>query len=286
MPDPDTHPHRYPKASYKGTNGFVDPVRLRFDGTISTPNLHISASSCPDPQSADAHAKKVRDAVERRRFAEDVLQLKGAYFPGLAAAKEIEQQPETPATVKRNISELQRRHRDEMQKLYTMQAEDYLEGVRTRYFSKDDSIADPQIDAFYQASREQHHPDFSAADDAASAYRHAYLNTLLPLLRQRASLMDREDAERRRRDARFPPSITEYRAIRNKDVQVRIARFLTADTTVRDRMMSSFGWAWRQVQGVVNEYEKNLEFKAEIQDLVREVEARDPRRKPSLANAT
>lgn len=78
----------------------------------------------------------------------------------------------------------------------------------------------PAYQAFYRASREQHHPDFSAADDAASAYRHAYLNTLLPLLRQRASLMDREDAERRRRDARFPPSITEYRAIRNKDVQV------------------------------------------------------------------
>lgn len=70
-----------------------------------------------------------------------------SFLPGsLAAAKEIEQQPETPASVKRNISELQRRHRDEMQKLYTMQAEDYLEGARTRYFSKDDSIADPQID--------------------------------------------------------------------------------------------------------------------------------------------
>jgi len=48
----------------------------------------------------------------------------------------------------------------------------------------------------------------------------------------------------------------------------------------RDKTMSQFGWAWKQVTPLCEEYSKNEAFKSEVQEIVKQVEVpSDPRRK-------
>jgi len=275
-------PPRRPKQSYRGTNGFTDPIRLRVQGLTHLPNLHEKPPGTDDA-AARAHTRRVRDAVERRRFGEDVLQLKGTYFPGVAAAKEMDELPETSTSVKERMKQLQERHFEEMQTLHDWQAQDYLEESRDMYLTKDVAVMNTDIDSFYKTLHAPRMHMIEPFDEAVSSHRYAHLSTLAVLRRQQSNLMTQEDNTRRRLDAKFPADISEYRAIRNKDIQIRVARFLTSDSNGKDKMMSEFQWAWRQVKALSDEYAKNVEFQAEIQDRLREVEARDPRRKPSTA---
>lgn len=138
--------------------------------------------------------------------------------------------------------------------------------------------------------------------DDLDRVRYSHLKQILPLQKQLADLEVRDEKSRRRRDAQFPMSVQEYRALQPKPVQHRVARFLVADAKKQDAIMTEFGWAWRQVLPLKDEYEKNvgirflflspslnasvifvqLEFKVEVQEQVREIEASDPRRRQSL----
>ena len=43
------------------------------------------------------------------------------------------------------------------------------------------------------------------------------------------------------------------------DLQIRIARFLMEPSRgAKDRMLSEFGWTWRQTQALQDEYERNV----------------------------
>lgn len=47
--------------------------------------------------------------------------------------------------------------------------------------------------------------------------------------------------------------------VTDADVQIRIARFLMEPSRgVKDRMLSEFGWTWRQTQALQDEYERNV----------------------------
>ncbi|KAH9939151.1 hypothetical protein B0H21DRAFT_50111 [Amylocystis lapponica] len=289
MADQDPRTRR-PKASYRDSNGFLDSTRLRAQASVPTPNMHVVAKASvpprdtyatdsPDPALAPER-QALRDAVERRQFAEDVLQLKGTYFPGLTAAKEMEERPETAASIKEHISDLQRQHYVDLRTLYAWQADDYLDDALDRYHANDDAA--PELDEHYQAVRGQNSALMSAFDEAFSAHCYAHLGTIIPLFEQHAQLAVQEEDERRRRDAQFPMSIAEYRAIRNKDIQMRVARFLMADIITRERMTTQYGWVWRQTKPLSDDYQINRVFKLEIDSSVNDIEARDPRRKPSL----
>lgn len=80
---PDTS--RKPKSLYKGSNGFTDVPRSRVQGTTRLPNLHAPITSLEETLAVE-HRKSINDAVERRRLAEDVLSLRGSYFPGCVSA--------------------------------------------------------------------------------------------------------------------------------------------------------------------------------------------------------
>ncbi|CCM02616.1 uncharacterized protein FIBRA_04719 [Fibroporia radiculosa] len=316
MPNSEVQPlRRRPKPAYKNLNGFMDPTRMRIQGQMPTVNLHGDPSGSRE---ADfSRAKNVRDAVERRRNVEDALLLKGSFFPGLAAAKELVESPETAAGTERRIQELRVRHWDEMQTLLDWQTQDYFQEAMDRHDSNNDDQksnsdedvhADRHFESFYQSLHTDPAP-FSCFDDVLSAHRYAHLRTINGLLNQHAAQAEKEDAARRKRDAQFPAGIEEYRAIRNKDIQIRMARFLMADSNTKDRMMSEFQWAWRQVQSLVDEFSKNVrfsrnvseilarhqahqpaqglvlveDFKREVESAIRQTEATDPRRKPSTA---
>lgn len=137
-----------------------------------------------------------------------------------------------------------------------------------------------------------------ALEEALSSLRYTYLKALLPLLRRRRMLRDRENDLRKRREATFPKSIEEYRKISDREVQLRVARFLMADSLEQEKMMDKFGWAYRGVDPLRAAYKSNVrcyscgaplisldrsvrqaEFNAEIQELLKDIQASDPRKR-------
>lgn len=105
---------------------------------------------------------------------------------------------------------------------------------------------------------------------AYETMRYFHLQTILPLQQKLASLKATEAAEKKRVEAAFPPSISEYRSIRDKQTQLRIARFLMIEDeykgnenmvrSERDQVMSKFGWAWLQVTPLCQDYTRNVSF--------------------------
>ena len=68
----------------------------------------------------------------------------------------------------------------------------------------------------------------------------------------------KEEELRKRRDVHFPQSATEFNAIQDKELQHRIARFLTSDAIVQDKMLTEYHWGWRQVMGLKEDYLKDV----------------------------
>ena len=94
-------------------------------------------------------------------------------------------------------------------------------------------------------------------------YRYAYLRTRNELLRVGKELREKEERERKAREAQFPQSIAQYAALNDPAAKTRIARFLVADKATQERMLTQFGWAWRQVQPLVGDFASNVSSRRE-----------------------
>lgn len=185
--------------------------------------------------------------------------------------------PETSVGVKEKIEELKARHVTEMQHLHDILAEEYLAERVDTYLSKDDAINVEEIEVsclhYSKFFRSSHSVSFQnycmslanrqstariEARDALFSFLYVHNRTLLTLLRRQASLAYEEEQARRKRDAQFPGSALEWRAIKDKDIQARIGRFLGASPVIKERMLEEFGWAYRQVRPLEEEYTKNV----------------------------
>jgi len=75
--------------------------------------------------------------------------------------------------------------------------------------------------------------------------------------------MKRRDAEieagnvRRKQDAAFPLTLEEFHS-RSRSIQVRVANYLNSDAAKRGRMMTEFGWTYREVNPLTREFEINV----------------------------
>lgn len=98
----------------------------------------------------------------------------------------------------------------------------------------------------------------SVFSDEVAQFTAAHYKSIHPLQDRLARATKREEELRRKREAMFPATIGDYRSIRNKDVQLRIARFLTADSITQGKMMTEFNWAWRQTKPLQDEYHHDV----------------------------
>ncbi|KAI0085824.1 hypothetical protein BDY19DRAFT_996486 [Irpex rosettiformis] len=204
--------------------------------------------------------RELQDAVAHRKLAEQVLSIKGSYAPSLATMKEEMSVSETSTVVKGRIEEVKSRHIADMQVLHDMQAEDYLAERVDAYLSKDDGINLEEVNSYYLQMSHRGAASRNEAADATSSFRYMHLKTLLALERRQMVLALEEEQARRKRDAQFPGSIAEWRAIKDKDIQARIGLFLMAGRDTKDKMIEKFGWAYRQVKPLEDEYAKNTVF--------------------------
>jgi hypothetical protein len=97
--------------------------------------------------------------------------------------------------------------------------------------------------------------------------RYTHLRRLQTLYQKRAEIEAaqrqqeaQEEEARIRQEAQFPVSIEDFRR-RSKDVQHRAARFLVlSDDARQEKMLTEFGWAWRQVRPLQEEMANNVRF--------------------------
>lgn len=87
--------------------------------------------------------------------------------------------------------------------------------------------------------------------------RLAHVETVAPLV-YKLVVKQREEESRKRREVHFPQTSTEFNTIQDKELQHRIARFLTSDAIIQDKMLNEHHWGWRQVTGLKDEYMKDV----------------------------
>jgi len=249
---------RRPKPAYQGRNGFAESVTAPANGVVS-------------------ESAKLKEEVKKRRLVEWVLKEKGTYFPSLEEIRRSNAEPETTSTVRRRIDELKTQHAKDMETLYTYYAQVYRQEQMDLRRSRDDCTSHEQddftvaLDELYRKSRLPMKIQLEW-DDAASRIRYSHLQTLLPLQKKLTTL-----------SSQFPDSLEGYHAMHNnQDMQLKVARFLTAGN-MRDAMLSDFGWAWRQVKPLIDIYDRDADFKAEVQRYVKDNEVRDPRKRSSIS---
>ncbi|KAI0358299.1 hypothetical protein OH77DRAFT_1502727 [Trametes cingulata] len=267
---------RQPSAIYKDHNGFTERALMKMSGAAPPAKCNLHAVAAHPENASPEDLRELHDAIQRRQFVEDIMELRGTFFPGLEEIKKANETHETSASIKERIQEKQRRHIEEVRTLYQWQAQDYYDEMLDLSQSKS-YIDDPAVEAFYKSARS----NFDIAnsfDNDLDRLNYAHLASITQLAQERQMYRMREEAEQRRRDQQFPGSIADFHAIRNKDSQVRIARFLTSNDIMRERMMDEFKWVWRQVAPLVNEYNRTDSFKMEVQALLRDIEVQDPRK--------
>jgi len=221
-----------------------------------------------------------RSDLENHEFAQYILQEHGTYFPKFSDMAGL---VESAPNLKRRINQLQAQHSAELDNLYAHQAKRYLDDALDRYLAQDeeaDSGYVQTIDELYDGSHRGRTSLEATFDRETTLVRLAHIETVAPLLLKTATKQKDGEEMRRWREAQFPQSSAEYYTNQDKELQQRLARFLTSDAIIQEKMLTEYGWTSRQVQGLKEVYSKETTFKDEIQRRVAVV--RDPRRKPTL----
>ncbi|GJE90336.1 hypothetical protein PsYK624_064670 [Phanerochaete sordida] len=255
-------------------NGFVKPILEELDDAQPLP---ILSSAISGPKAYKEML--MRDLVDKHRLVEDMLHIKGSYFPGLEAMQLATKAP-TASDLTNLVEEAQRQHKEEIEKLMDLQAKDHLSRVLDLYQSTDGIVNLPELDEFIGATATSTNPVFDDAMVEYDYYRWAHLKTLSGLMKRREELLAKETSERKLRDAQFPRTIAQWTAL-DRDTQLRVARFLVADKSTQERMLSQFGWAWKQVEPLKGDYQHNSTFQGDINMRARDADAGDPHRNAS-----
>ncbi|EKM50209.1 uncharacterized protein PHACADRAFT_188531 [Phanerochaete carnosa HHB-10118-sp] len=249
-----------PKPKYLGRNGFHEPVLKELDEPQAVPVSPgpSGAASAPKAQ----REKRMRALVEKHRQVEDMLEIKGSYFPGLEAMQ-AGAKPTAASDLTSLIQETQKRHEKEIEKLMDLQTKDHISRVLDAYQSADGIVNLPELNRSMERQTLLYMPAFTDASSEYNNYRYAHLCTVNALIKRRDELLAKEERERKIRDAQFPGSIAQWRS-ENPDIQLRVAKFLVSDKSAKERMLSQFGWAWRQVEPLEKDYATNNTFQADI----------------------
>ncbi|OAX34803.1 hypothetical protein K503DRAFT_774166 [Rhizopogon vinicolor AM-OR11-026] len=262
---------RQPKETHKGRNGFREK--------------HIPLdSSNPDDL-----------AISRHHFAQYILSSKRSNGP--SSLDELIATPDAPpketlATVEDKIKELKKQHQEDLELFSAFQSAEYYQEVRDRYSCIDDSMTgvdtEDQIQIDYLAALNELYSDARpmkrfqhGVDDALSQLRYNYLKQLLQLLGKRRAFKMQESKIRKHREAQFPSSVEEYHNIPERDIQLRIARFLMRSNIEQEKTLDHYGWSSRAVQPLLSAFKTNEGFKNEILESVKDAAASDPRRRPT-----
>ncbi|XP_006462216.1 hypothetical protein AGABI2DRAFT_70538 [Agaricus bisporus var. bisporus H97] len=213
------------------------------------------------PQDLAGEHERFR-ALQKHRAAMFILTQKDRPIPSFQEMEE-DLRKDDLTSVKDRIATAKEDFKNDLERLYTAHAEEYLDDQRLRresredykqsdgrgrwveWFEKRDPVASTDQHYIYSVSSHVTTTIFNQTSHLASLYR------------QKATIEERLEEERRQKDAAFPLTLEEFRS-KPRDIQIRVATFLDADAVKQDRMMTKFSWAWRQVEGLIREFKDNV----------------------------
>ena len=186
--------------------------------------------------------------------------------------------------IKERMKSLREDHLKDLERLYSYHAQDYKREIMDRYLSLEEGqggdidgknltpaevrfnvsnllliyfciqiIYDQEI---YNDALKDQAMEMEWQDDYEAA-RYTYISQYLALAKQRNEIETREEEMRKRREQMFPTSFEDFRA-KPRDIQLRAARFLVADMSKQEKMLTEFNWAWRQVQPLKDIFFKDV----------------------------
>lgn len=188
-------------------------------------------------------------------------------------------------SIKERIATAKANHTANLERIYAAHAEDYLDDQRLRRESREE-YAQAQSDGGgnklaewsekrdvrviflliypskeYQPNQKplastDHHYEASLSHSVTVELMR-YASLICSLSGEKADLEEQIEEERRRRDAAFPLTLDEFHS-KPRDIQIRVANFLNSDGPKKEKMMSEFVWAYRQVEGLVREFGLNV----------------------------
>ncbi|KAF8884075.1 hypothetical protein CPB84DRAFT_1789564 [Gymnopilus junonius] len=258
----DFQPRRAVKPMYAGQNGFA--TGFTEPDQINNRNLQIAL---------EAHAMG--------EFMIDYMKREVPDFETMKA--DVEKPPEDELQrIDRRLTELRKAHTRDLELLYAYQTQEYDKYATDQYLCLDNNLLseDPntsstqrELEAFYDSDPTPY-PSFQ---NHFIQLRYTYLTQLLSLQKSKQEHEANLAKLRRQRELMFPQSKEEW-ATKPQDVRLRVARFLVADPAKHERFLSDFGWAWRQVQPLLDVFKKDDAFAADVRGLLLSEQAvRDPR---------
>ncbi|KAJ3575775.1 hypothetical protein NP233_g873 [Leucocoprinus birnbaumii] len=255
----------------------------------------MTMSGSTSSEQSMAELKQSRDRsrlLETHRSAMFILTQKDRPIPSLQEMKEDLEKDEL-TSVKERITTAKANHKANLERIYAIHAEDYLDDQRLRRESREDShlggegmssrlaewsekrdVRIPFVDTSLSLTTKEY--DYSEQPLASinhhyeAALMHSvatectrYSTVIQNLSQQKFNIDFQLEEEKRQRDAAFPMTLEEFH-LKPRDIQIRVANFLSSDDVKRERMMSEFGWAWRQVTPLIREFGTNsLEIRDE-----------------------
>ncbi|KAF7348575.1 hypothetical protein MVEN_01375100 [Mycena venus] len=212
--------------------------------------------------------------IDQQRLSHYILTQRDRPISSLESMKKF---LDSPDDVDSRIEELNEQHSEDLDRLYTALTEEYLDEAEDRYYAFDEKVLpDDDIQALYWDLRGENSNPKPEWDYMVAHTAYVY-HTRMDEITRHIKLRERNQ---KLAEMDFPRSIEEYRQ-KPKDTQHRAARFLVLESDEqREKMLSEFSWAWRQVTPLRDEFQANQEFQDEIRATIAELNnVGDPRKR-------
>ncbi|PPR03928.1 hypothetical protein CVT24_008112 [Panaeolus cyanescens] len=233
------------------------------------------------------------------RWAQFAMQYRKQSIPDLESMKSELDAPHKAEPLSARLKTLEDEHIAELEVLYDIQAKEYEQELEDVRWARDED---------YWASKGDGKPkgwsDITLADsNYTNAENKKHLNAIDAFLNDpnrlthltqtwtsthslvRYSYLTRLNNlydDDRKRMRQFPVDIDDFRA-RTKEWQLRVARFLVSEGGRRERLRVEFGWGVGVEKGLVDRFEMDESFSAEVRAMVVAADhIRDPRQRPGV----
>ncbi|KAJ7253760.1 hypothetical protein B0H12DRAFT_1071424 [Mycena haematopus] len=243
------------------------------DTTTDVVQTQDTVSESDDEAQSPKKALPLR-AIDQQRLSLYILTQRDRPISSFESMKKFLETPDDPEL---RIEEQNEQYGEDLDRMYTALTEEYLDEAEDRYYAFDEKVLpNNAIQALYWELHGENSNTEPEWDHAIAHTAYAHRTRMEDITRH----IKARETSRKIAEMDFPQSIREYR-LKPKDTQHRVARFLVLESDEqRDKMLSEFSWAWRQIAPLKDEFEANEEFQDEIRATVVELNnVGDPRKR-------
>ncbi|KAJ6572109.1 hypothetical protein B0H19DRAFT_1132590 [Mycena capillaripes] len=242
------------------------------DPTTDDVEMQNPVSESEDEAQAASKPPPPLSTVDQQRLSLYILTQRDRPIPSFESMKKF---LESPDDIDARVEELNEQYAEDLERLYTALAEEYMDEAEDRYYSFDEKVQPiDDIQALYSDLRSE-----NSNEPVWDSAIHYTSSTYQKRMNSEDIVWHLKNREKKAAEMDFPQSIEEYR-LKPKETQQRAARFLVLETDEnREKMMSEFGWTWRLVTPLKDEFQTNQDFQEEIRATIVELNVGDPRKR-------